>query len=85
MVSREPTTSPVGKPSEQDGIAPYGATSAESATRRNSKQMRPQKSIRRMLTYITPPHHRKAFALQATMYKGFVANGTTLIIELYEM
>lgn len=38
-----------------------------------------------MLTYITPPHHRKAFALQATMYKGFVANGTTLIIELYEM
>ena len=36
-----------------------------------------------MLTYITPPY-RKAFALQATMYKGFVANGTTLIIELYE-
>ena len=45
--------------------------------------MRPDKSILRMARFITPPVG-KSFTLLATIYKGFVANGTTLVIELYE-
>ena len=36
-----------------------------------------------MARFITPPNG-KSFSLLATMYKGFCANGTTLVIELYE-
>jgi hypothetical protein len=28
--------------------------------------------------------NNKAFSLNATMYKGFASNGTTLVIDLYE-
>ena len=45
--------------------------------------MRTDKSILRMATFITPPNG-KSFSLLAAMYKGFCANGTTLVIELYE-
>ena len=44
--------------------------------------MRTDKSINRMVGFIAPGG--KTFALLASMYKGFCANGTTLIFELYE-
>ena len=45
--------------------------------------MRPDKSILRMAAFLGSPCG-KSPALLATMYKGFCANGNTLIIELYE-
>ncbi len=45
--------------------------------------MRTDKSVNRMARNIAQGGG-KAFALLATMHKGFCANGTTLIFELYE-
>lgn len=46
--------------------------------------MRIDKNIIRMAGNITPPLN-KTCALLATMYKGFASNGTTLVMEFYEL
>lgn len=38
---------------------------------------------RRIVEYIKSLN-QKAYCLSATMYKGFVANGNTNVVELYE-
>mgnify|MGYP000035998356 FL=1 len=39
---------------------------------------------RRIVEYIKVPQ-QKAYCLSATMYKGFIANGNTNVLELYEV
>ena len=39
---------------------------------------------RRIIEYIKVPQ-QKAYCLLATMYKGFIANGNTNVLELYEV
>lgn len=39
---------------------------------------------RRIVEYIKVPQ-QKVYCLSATMYKGFIANGNTNVLELYKV